>query len=223
MEDLTTTEIFIFSLGNATQQSLFQIIHDHLMQRLASNFSLKQATSAQDALQLFERNDTPKGILVTDPGIIAPKNDAVSRKISDYVRNGGTLVLGCLFSGEIRPNDLKKYMRERWDLPWEAGSYHRTTLHLNQDLGDLLNGRLQSSYSQKALFLKHVDPTAAWYVASDRSVVESLVALPGQGIDLLETPVAFASVDKGRVGYVGDVNGEKESDLVILEMLGWDV
>lgn len=53
--------------------------------------------------------------------------------------------------------------------------------------------------------------------------VTDTIPLPGQRIDLLETPVAFASVDKGRVDYVGDVNGEKESDSVILEMLGWDV
>ena len=44
--------------------------------------------------------------------------------------------------------------------------------------------------------------------------------LPRRGVDLLETPVALDPVGSGRLGYVGDVNGEEETDLVILEILG---
>lgn len=111
-------------------------------------------------------------------------------------------------------------MREKWDLPWEAGSYHRTTLYLNQQIIDRPTDRLPSSYNHKALFLKNVDPDTAWYVASDRSVVESLVPLPGLGIDLLETSVAFVRVGSGWIGYVGDVNGEEVTSAVVLEMFG---
>lgn len=111
-------------------------------------------------------------------------------------------------------------MREKWDLPWEAGSYHRTTLYLNQEAIERPTTGLLPSYSQKAVFLRHVDPDTAWYVASDRSVVESLVPLPGPGINLLETPVAYARVGDGWIVYVGDVNGEKGTDAVVLGMLG---
>ena len=60
----------------------------------------------------------------------------------------------------------------------------------------------------------------AWYVAMDRSVIESLVPLPGPGIDLLETSVAFAWWENGWVGYVGNVNGEEVTSAVVLGMLG---
>jgi hypothetical protein len=124
---------------------------------------------------------------VTDPGIIKSRNVAVSQKLANYVRNGGTLVLGGLFSAQIRPNDLGRYMREKWDIPWEAGSYYRTTIFLNRAVVNRPTSGLLSSYSHKAVFLKHVDPNMAWYVATDRSVIESLVPLPGPGIELLET------------------------------------
>ena len=58
---------------------------------------------------------------MTDPGIVASRNDAVSQKLAEYVHNGGTLVLGGSFSAQIRPNDLGNYMKEKWDLPWKAG------------------------------------------------------------------------------------------------------
>ncbi|KAH6657237.1 hypothetical protein BKA67DRAFT_554651 [Truncatella angustata] len=74
---------------------------------------------------------------------------------------------------------------------------------------------LPSSYSQKAVFPTHVDLDTALYVASNRSVVESLIHLPGSGIDLLETSVAFTRVRNGWVGYVGDVNGEDGTNAVV--------
>jgi hypothetical protein len=131
MAGLTTPEIFAFSLGSASQQSSLRDVHSHMMDAIATKSRLRQAITAQEALELFDQNNSPKGVLVTDPGIITSRNNAVSEKLADYVRNGGTLVLGGLFSGEIRPNEVGNYMRGKWGLPWEAGSYHRTTMFLN--------------------------------------------------------------------------------------------
>ena len=60
----------------------------------------------------------------------------------------------------------------------------------------------------------------AWYTGTDRSVIETRVPLPGSAIDLLETPVAFAGVGSGWIGYAGDVNGEEGTTAVFLKMLG---
>ena len=220
METPTKPEIFVFSLGDAQQQSLLREVHGRLMDALAAKSNLRQATNAQDALGLLTQNGQPNGVFVTDPDIAVSKNHAVSEQLKDYVHNGGTLVLGGLFSAQIRPNDLGKYMREKWDLPWEAGSYHRTTLFLNDQVVNRPSSGLPSSYSQKAVFLKNVDPDTAWYVATDRSVPESLIPMPGRGIDLLETSVAFVRIGNGSLGYVGDVNAEEGTDAVVLAMFG---
>ena len=100
-------------------------------------------------------------------------------------------------------------MREKWDLPWEAGSYHRTTLCLNPAVVSWPTSGLPPSYSHKALLLKHVDPDMAWYAAINRSVVESLLPLPGSEVDLLETSVVFARVRR-RYG----------TNVVVLEIFG---
>lgn len=217
MEALTAPEIFVFLLGDSFSQE----VHSHLMNMLAGKSNIKQATNAQEALRLFGQNNCPKGVLVADPGIIKAKND-VSQKLADYVRNGGTLVLGGCFSSHIRPSDLGSYMRGKWDLPWEVGSYHRTTMFLNREVVNRPASGLLSSYSHKAVFLKNVDPNMAWYVATDRSEIESLVPMPGPGIDHSQTSIAFAKFGNGWIGYVGDVNGEQGTTAVVLEMLGLD-
>lgn len=65
-----------------------------------------------------------------------------------------------------------------------------------------------------------MDPDTAWYVASDRSVVELLAPMPRRGIDHLQTSVAFARAGSDWIRYVGDVNGKEGTDAVVLEMLG---
>lgn len=117
MEALTTPEIFVFSLHSASQQSLFRNVHSRLLDALAVKSNLRQATNVREALGRFDQNDCPKGALVTGPGIVASRNVAVSQKLANYVRIGGKLVLGGSFSAEIRPNDLGRYIREKWDLP----------------------------------------------------------------------------------------------------------
>ena len=78
---------------------------------------------------------------------------------------------------------------------------------------------LHSEYSQKAVFLKNVASDAAWYLPSERSRVESHVFAP-TSVDGQQTPVAFAAVGEGWLGYVRDVNAEKGSDVAVLAMCG---
>jgi hypothetical protein len=65
--------------------------------------------------------------------------------------------------------------------------------------------RLPASYSQKALFVKNIEQSAAWYTETESSN---------------EAAVAFTKVGLGSLGYVGDVNGEAGSDEVVMAMCG---
>jgi hypothetical protein len=220
MEASTKPEIFAFSLDeDIIPEFLLQSVYGHLMDAIKAKSNLKYAKTTQEALALFNQNGSPKGVFLTDPGIIESKNNAVSQKLTEYVRSGGNVVMGGLFSSFVNLDEMGTYMREKWNLPWEPASYHRTTLSLNQAVVMRPTSSLPSSYSQKAVSLKNVDPGMAWYVATDDSVVESIVPLPGPGVQPLETPVAFAKLGNGWVGYVGDVNAEKGTTAVILTML----
>jgi hypothetical protein len=215
-----TPVILVFSLGDPSYRTLLQDVHGHLMNKLAEKSDLKQAGNAQDALDLINGDNDPRGIFVTDPGITTTRNNIVSDKVVEFARNGGTVVLGGLFSSFIRPSDLHTYFNSKWGLPWKAGSYHRTTVTLNRLAEGLPGGNLASSYSQKAVFLANVDSKAAWYLPTEDSVIESHVFLPEPVANSSETPVVFTKVGKGWLGYVGDVNGEEDTDAVVLGMLG---
>jgi hypothetical protein len=144
----------------------------------------------------------------------------VLEKVISYVRSGGTAIFAGHFSGFIRPADLNRLFRSHWNLPWEFGDYHRTTVYLNQRVQQGSKLALPAAYSQKAVFLKNVAPDAALYLPSTDSVTESHV-FPSEPVKNREqTPVAFTAVGEGWLGYVGDVNAETASDDVILAMCG---
>lgn len=214
-----TPVIFVLSLGDPSERALLHDVHGHLMNKLAEKSILIQAGNTQEALDLINGDNDPRGIFVTDPGITAARNGVVSDKVIEFARNGGIVVIGGVFSSLIRPDNLNKYFNSKWGLPWKTGSYQRTTLTLNQLAEGLPSGNLPSSYSQKAVFLANVDSKAAWYLPTENSVVESLVFLPEPVTNSSETPVAFMKVGKGWLGYIGDVNGEEDTDAVVLGML----
>ncbi|EXJ65624.1 uncharacterized protein A1O5_11151 [Cladophialophora psammophila CBS 110553] len=212
----TSRVVFVFSLDD---QDLFQEIHGRLMNTIAQKAVVKQAANFQEALNLLNSDTKPEAIFVTDSGITTARNNLVSEKLVDFVRSGGRVVLGGLFSSFVRPDDLRRYFKKTWNLPWKVGSYHRTTVALNQNAKGLPSSNLPSSYSQKAVFLADVNSSAAWYLPTEDSVVESHVFAP-VSVATSETPVVFAEVGTGWLGYIGSVNSEEETDTVVLGMLG---
>jgi hypothetical protein len=109
-------------------------------------------------------------------------------------------------------------------LPWRVGSYQRTTVIFNrQAINGNLTEPLPASYSQKALFLKNVDRSATLYHSGENSVLESYVLPPEKIEKIDEVAVVWSSLGEGKLGYLGDVNAEKGSTIVILAMCGISV
>ena len=77
---------------------------------------------------------------------------------------------------------------------------------------------LPNSYSQKAVFLAHVARDDSVYLPSSDSVTQSLV-FPPSPANQNEAAVAFTKVGEGWLGYIGDVNNEQGSQVVIHSML----
>lgn len=119
------------------------------------------------------------------------------------------------FSRLVKPLLMNPFFAEA-GLWWEAGAYRRVALTLKQSVvGRDLAIKLPSQYAPKALSVRNVAHADTWYHTDENSVVEDL-ALSDMG----ETPVAFAQVGSGRLGYVGDVNAEEGSDAIIIAMCG---
>ncbi|KAJ7077890.1 hypothetical protein B0H15DRAFT_861325 [Mycena belliarum] len=163
----------------------------------------------------------PSAVLAIDGAITKEVNADVLQQLIQFTKGGGIVVCCCNFSNGLNYRAGSEYF-SRWGLPWDAGSYFRTTVHLHalKSVPGLSFEGLSPSYSLKSLSLVHVRPEHAVYNPSSSSLVESHVfeadKLP---VDPAESPCTYAAVGQGYLGYIGDVNGEEDSTRTILAMI----
>ncbi|KAJ5601156.1 hypothetical protein N7510_010690 [Penicillium lagena] len=213
----TTTRVLAISLN---KEPWFDETYAPLLTAIRSNAEFQRAENSTSAIQFIAQTPKPSAILITDEALTLPENNAVWEAVLEYIRRGGTAVIMGHFPSYVRPDDLKPFY-SRAGLNWDCGSYHRTTLVLNQAAVGVANAtKLPLQYSQKALFVKNVVPSDMWYKTDEDSLVESRVFAPTSVYSNEETAVALAKVGIGKLGYVGDVNAEEGSDAVILAMCG---
>jgi hypothetical protein len=162
--------------------------------------------TAQQALPLLS-SPILAGVFITDSRITEKKNEALLVELVAYAKAGGIVVMWGTFSASTSRPGMDAFFRKGWDLPWKMSSYHRTTFSLNrQNELATSNHKLQDSYSMKAVHLRDVPNEAALYLNASEN--------------LAETPVVFAEIGKGRLGYVGDVNSEVGSTKTVVAMFG---
>jgi len=154
---------------------------------------------------MLSQSPSPSIILVADGGITRQKK--VFERVADRLREGSTVILAGCFSSFVSVGEFNRFFT-RLGLPWRIGSYHRADVDLRMSALGAVRGadRLPASYSQKALFVSGVDGSTAWYTEEPSS---------------REAAVAWTKVGSGHLGYVGDVNGEKESLDVVMAMCGF--
>ncbi|KAI9803649.1 MAG: hypothetical protein M1833_000561 [Piccolia ochrophora] len=196
----------------------FDELYAPMIDVLSSKATLKRASKPMGALN-YLNTQTPTAVIVTDCALTNRKYSAVLKKVDAYVCMGGTVIFCGDFASSVRPDDLARFF-SKWGLEWKPGSYQRTTTHLNRLVQLVPHPYLPAAYSQKAVFLKGVAPQARLYIPTVESWTESHVFPQEPVKDLEETPVAFQTIGKGRLGYIGDVNAEIGSHAVVRAMCG---
>jgi hypothetical protein len=196
-----------------------------LLDSIRSVTTLELVETIAELRIALRRPNKPSAVLEIDGGISNPDNRDSLQLLIAFVTQGGILVCGGNFSDAHKGLDYL-YATEffsRWGLPWDAGSYLRTTIHLNprpQTVAGIFFYGLSQSYSVKALSLVNVPAHQALYNPSSSSRIESRVFSPDRfPVDPKETPCAYAQVGRGYFGYVGDMNNEEASIRVIRAML----
>jgi ribonuclease HI len=187
-------------------ESIFEDVFAHLTAQIGSKAKMERATTHVDAmtkLGTLEQGQPPFVIFIADGSLT--RHREVWERVINILHKGATVVLAGCFSSMVSAGQFDRFFA-RLGLPWERGSYHRMTVSLRPSAVDVqLRSRLPTSYSQKAVFVKNVPPSAAWYAESASSG---------------EVAVAFTQVGRGKLGYMGDANGEVESEAVVLAMCG---
>jgi hypothetical protein len=193
---------------------------ESLIAGIRAKLELVKAVTSDLALRHLASPDLA-GVLVTDAGITNRKNANILRKLVEFTKSGGSVVLGGAFSSHVRPLDLNSFFEKSWGLTWKSGPYHRETFfrHSSHDLVKK-NASLPPSYSMKALHVKDIKPEVAVYRPTQDSRVESLGSASQQVSNFSESPAVQTRMGDGYLGYVGDVNYEEGSSNVILAMLG---
>ncbi|KAI0199096.1 hypothetical protein F4808DRAFT_433337 [Astrocystis sublimbata] len=180
---------------------MFNDLYASLISRITAKAKMDRATTEKAALDMLSQNPPPPVIFVTDGGVANLMK--VWERVIDCLRAGSTVVLGAGFSSFVNKGQLERCFG-KVGLPWKRGNYHRTDASLRPGVvDDRVKRQLLSSYSQKALYVQGVARSDVWY-ATDQD----------------EVAVAFTKVGNGKLGYVGDVNGEDGSERVILAMMG---
>jgi hypothetical protein len=120
-------------------------------------------------------------VFIADADIAHRQHATLFAQLVEWVRGGGTAVIGGLLSSFIQLDKFDSFFAKK---SWTRGNYHRTIFALNPHARPWLvpdtSPTMPKSYSMKAVHLQGVDPQDAVYVSTDDSQLESLVWAPSE-------------------------------------------
>lgn len=164
--------VMLLSLEN---QVWFTESNAHLLSALREKIPWKQAFTTSTALGMLGSQHL-YGVLVTDPGIAHPRNAQILSMLVEYVKSGGSAVMGTMFSSFMPLSQFDAFFQKSWGTSWKRGSYHRTTFALNPSHEMVKkNPSLVMSYSMKALHINGLAPDDTVYLPMENSLMESMV------------------------------------------------
>ncbi|KAI4270763.1 MAG: hypothetical protein LQ337_006488 [Flavoplaca oasis] len=218
---ISEVQILYLRLGDDAQISIFDDLYQGVVAQVASVSTAQEAKNAAVAQSLFATQSF-KAVLIVDAGIAWPKNKPLQKQLASYAQQGGTIIFCCLFSNFVRPPNMDS-LWSTFGLLWKYGDYHRTIFYLSQRMKNVLGQnravRLLKEYSMKANHLKNVPEESRVYVPLEQSQTQSAV-FPPSSVDKCQTPAALHKYGEGWLGFIGDVNNERGTQVLLMAMLG---
>ena len=207
------------------KESYTDEIYTQLYSALRKRANVTEVEEPRATLAALSTNPRPDAVILSDPAIAnsTSKHNKLLTKLIEYAHSGGTVILGMQYSNHIKPMRFRPFLT-RWGVPWDRGSYFRTTTVLNPAgvPAPLDKSALLPSVSMKSVHVKGAPREHAVYLPTAESCIQSHVFAPDRltGEQAEESPAVLARVGQGYLGYVGDVNAEQGSTRLILEMCG---
>ncbi|KAL1903469.1 hypothetical protein Sste5346_000096 [Sporothrix stenoceras] len=203
---------------------------------LWSQLTLQRSRDEAEVIQVLLDNYPPSAIIITDDALTQLEFSDTMIAVCKYVDQGGTAIVMGLFPTIAQRASIGPFFA-KLGLPWESGDY-RSGMHLlNYEVVEkALAGNLLTKYHQKVLVLKNMDPADSWYTEQsafddddddddvdedeDRAKARAEVVKAAKNRIARMSAVAFTSVGRGKVGYVGDINSYKGSNAAVIAMCG---
>ncbi|RDL40136.1 uncharacterized protein BP5553_00115 [Venustampulla echinocandica] len=197
-------------LVSLDKQPWLDEMYSAVLAKLRSKAVVTEVTHIASTLQhLSKSHEEYAAVVMTDPAVMEDKFIAVQEKLVDHARDGGTVILGFLFSALAQPDKLDKSFKDRWALNWKYSDYCRSMFSLNPRANLVSTSsrhpNLPHQYSMKAVHLRDTKPEDRIYVSDHGSA---------------QSPAVLAKYGYGYLGWIGDVNTEIGTTEVLLAMCG---
>ncbi|CAG7848885.1 SubName: Full=Uncharacterized protein {ECO:0000313/EMBL:CCA70222.1} [Serendipita indica DSM 11827] len=220
----TKPELLLLSIGG--YHKVVEEMEHEFISSLEPLMELSFTTNEDSALRRLKSKRPPAAVIVVD-ALYADEHGELVEALIAYTkgkRSKGGLVMFALGFPCFMGGKNMQELFEKFEMFWEMASYDRKVFKLNtlhqpntgaveptpaQRLITWRGGStLPEEYSMKALRIKGATSSEAVYL-EERASAEALV----------ETPLAMTRLGFGKVVYVGDVNNEAETQLVIRNIL----
>ncbi|TAQ87603.1 hypothetical protein B7494_g4057 [Chlorociboria aeruginascens] len=201
------------------KQPYFDDMYSHFLATIRAHAAIIEASSPDTALEYISLARNLVAIICTDAAISQPPlpsplsiksttpMSTLQTTLVNYVKSGGTMIMGCMFSSFAKPEEFRGYMGREWGLGWRFGDYTREVYGLNPAVNERVRDtrwfQTVKGYSMKAVSLKGVQEQGRVYLH-----------------DGGESPVVLAPVGRGWLGWVGDVNAEEGTSELMVGMVG---
>ena len=215
-------QILLIQLDNGQLGGLFDDLDTTLQEEIALRYSIVRQTTTAAILDRLKQPDASlRAVLVVDGGFAKQKSKTLQLSLSQYAKAGGAVIMCGLFSSFVSPPDFTA-LAQRMELPWKMGDYHRTDFALNPAFKSVFGpqgfSNLQTSYSMKTVHLEGVPTEAKVYLPTHQSETQSMVFSAAK-VDTTQCPAVWQKHGEGFVGFIGDVNNEEGSQILLLTML----
>ncbi|KAL2795396.1 hypothetical protein BJX66DRAFT_336960 [Aspergillus keveii] len=182
-----------------------------LFDQLSKSANLKSVKKAPEAIKALDEEDL-KTVIITDEGLTERRNKKVLEKVKAYVENGGLAIVGLHFPAFVHFNKFGKFFFA-FGLSWKLGTYTRNYFEFNQDCAlpfTTVSSSFPGRFSMKALHVAHVQPDEGIFFPDVNYACSR------------EAGIAVTQVGRGCLAYVGDVNGQTESNKAIIALCGFE-
>ena len=145
--------------------------YGNIFRKMDKVATVRRAWGADEALGLLAENPKPHAIYIMDAKIMKLKDKTLTRRVVEYTKAGGTVVLGMAFSASARPRAFRAWMMVHWHLIWQMARRRHSTSVLNLAASGRPGGRhwsaaLPGLYDVEGPYLTDIRPKHCWYICT---------------------------------------------------------
>ena len=193
----------------------------HLLSVLSQRDVVRKARTPAQARRYLTSTTRPHAVILADADVTEPEHHELLARLVEYAEAGGTVVYAGPFTASSLDPNINTTFKTTWGLLWcVSAAPAGGTFAVNPKAKGLnTKGLVKRCSFPAAIHVENVALEDAVYIIP--ALAKKLKNGQPSAAGAYKTPAAFANVGRGRVGYVGDMQGMAASTNLILAMCFW--